>query len=200
MKVILIRHGKTAANEQHLYCGSTDLSLSPGGREELGKLHYEVGSVRFATSGMKRTEETLKLLFGERPHEILPGFREVDFGIFEMGSYQQLKDDPAYQAWITGDNEKNVPPGGESGETMTKRVLTAWKAVEETGEDWVIVTHGGVIAAILQALFPEEGKTRYQWQSAPGRGYCLTTENGVWAYAPLTEAGECTVVSDREKG
>jgi len=187
MKVILIRHGKTEANEQHRYCGSTDLPLSEGGREELGRLKYRVGSARFATSGMRRTEETLKLLFGERPHEILPGFREVDFGVFEMGSYQELKDDPAYQAWLTGDNEKNVPPGGESGENMKKRVLTAWNGVEATGEDWVIITHGGVIAAILESLFPEEGKNRYQWQSAPGRGYCLTKENGAWKYAFLPE-------------
>lgn len=187
MKVILIRHGKTEANEQHRYCGSTDLPLSEGGREELGRLKYRVGSARFATSGMRRTEETLKLLFGERPHEILPGFREVDFGVFEMGSYQELKDDPAYQAWLTGDNEKNVPPGGESGENMKNRVLTAWNGVEATGEDWVIITHGGVIAAILEILFPEEGKNRYQWQSAPGRGYCLTKENGAWTYASLSE-------------
>lgn len=187
MKVILIRHGKTEANERHLYCGSTDLPLSPRGREELEKRHYEVGAARFATSGMKRTEETLTLLFGERPHEILPGFREVDFGAFEMQSYQRLKEDPAYQAWITGENEKNVPPGGESGEAMTKRVLAAWKAVVETGEDWVIVTHGGVIAAILEALFPLEGKTRYQWQCAPGQGYCLKSDIGGWQYAPLPE-------------
>ena len=28
MTIYLIRHGKTEANEKHLYCGSTDLSLS----------------------------------------------------------------------------------------------------------------------------------------------------------------------------
>ena len=32
MTLYLIRHGNTVANEQHLYCGSTDLSLSPEGR------------------------------------------------------------------------------------------------------------------------------------------------------------------------
>ena len=35
MKMILIRHGKTEANEKHLYCGSTDLPLSEGGKSEL---------------------------------------------------------------------------------------------------------------------------------------------------------------------
>lgn len=185
MKITLIRHGKTEANESHLYCGSTDLPLSQGGMEELKGRTYPVSNVRFATSGMKRTEETLSLLFGEQPHTVLPGFREVDFGAFEMHSYQELKEDPAYQAWISGDNEKNVPPGGESGQEMTRRVLAAWKALEETGEDWVLVTHGGVIAAILASLFPEEGKTRYQWQPRPGEGYCLTKTKGAWRYTAL---------------
>ena len=54
-----------------------------------------------------------------------------------MRGYEELKENPVYQAWITGDNEKNVPPGGESGEAMTKRLLAAWEAVMETGEDWV---------------------------------------------------------------
>ena len=84
MTIYLIRHGKTEANEQHLYCGSTDLSLSEAGRAELQNLHYEIQNVRFLTSGMKRTNETLQVLFGEVPYEADPRFREVDFGDFEM--------------------------------------------------------------------------------------------------------------------
>lgn len=185
MKVMLIRHGKTEANEKHLYCGSTDLPLSPKGRAELKAGSYGYPQARYATSGRKRTEETLRLLFGEQPHTALTGFREVDFGAFEMKSYALLKDDPAYQEWITGDNEAKAPPGGESGQAMTARVLTAWKNLEITGEDWVLITHGGVIAAIMGGLFPEEGKNRYQWQPKPGEGYCLEKEEGSWAYAPV---------------
>ena len=174
--IYLIRHGKTPANEAHLYCGSTDLSLSEAGIEELRDRHYDISPDRFITSGMKRTEQTLKLLFGAVPFTVEPGFREVDFGIFEMKSYQQLKDDPQYQIWLTGDNEKNTPPGGESGADMTDRVLQAYRKVEALPGDTVIVSHGGVIAAILAALFPEEGKSRYQWQPKPGCGYAVSSE------------------------
>ena len=106
MTIYLIRHGKTEANEKHLYCGSTDLPLSERGREELGQLHYEIKNVRFLTSGMRRTDETLRILFGEIPFDTDPRFREVDFGVFEMYSYEELKDNPAYQIWCTGDNEE----------------------------------------------------------------------------------------------
>ncbi len=168
--IYLIRHGKTEANERHLYCGSTDLPLSPAGRAELLELHYEIKNATFITSGRKRTEETLQILFGDVPHSQNPAFREVDFGSFEMHSYEELKNDPAYQIWLTGDNDSNIPPGGESGNQMKARVLTAFAQVED---NTVIITHGGVIAAIMEHLFRSEGKNRYEWQPKPGYGYAV---------------------------
>ena len=171
MTIYLIRHGKTEANEKRLYCGSTDLSLSEMGRGELAQLHYDIENVRFLTSGMKRTNETLHILFGDVPYEVDSRFREVDFGIFEMRNYEELKDTLDYQAWLTGDNESNVPPHGESGLQMKKRVLAA---LSEIREDACIITHGGVIAAIMEQLFPDENKNRYEWQPQPGHGYAIT--------------------------
>lgn len=175
--IYLIRHGKTEANIHHLYCGSTDLPLAPEGIAELEKIHYALPPARFITSGMRRTEETLRILFGDVPHLIYPAFREIDFGIFEMHSYQQLKEDSAYIAWISGDNERNTPPGGESGEAMCIRVVSAFEQLKAEDTPTVLVTHGGVIAAIMSSRFPEENKSRYQWQPEPGFGYEIF-ENG----------------------
>lgn len=170
MTIYLIRHGKTVANEKRLYCGSSDLPLSENGRKELQTLTYKLPAVRYVTSGMTRANQTLRILFGEVPFETDSRFREVDFGDFEMHSYEELKDCPAYQWWISGSNESNVPPNGESGQQMKKRVLEAF---EEIREDTAIITHGGVIAAIMQYLFPEEKKTRYDWQPPNGCGYVI---------------------------
>lgn len=171
--IYLIRHGRTRANEEHLYCGSADLPLSPGGEAELRQLRYVLPPARFLTSGMKRTEQTLSLLFGEVPHGIRPAFREIDFGRFELHSYQELKSDPEYLAWISGDNHGNIPPGGESGEQMEERVLAAFRRLEAENLPTVLITHGGVIACIMAYLFPEENKNRYQWQPEPGHGYAV---------------------------
>ena len=181
-RLYLIRHGKTEANLQHRYCGSTDLPLSEAGKEALRELHYAVSGVRFLTSGMLRAEQTLSILFGDVPHEKRPAFREVDFGIFEMHTYEELKEDPAYLAWITGDNMANVPPRGESGNQMLARVLAALPELMQ--EDTVLVTHGGVIAAIMEHLFQEEDKSRYQWQPGPGYGYLIEIENGTYRAIP----------------
>ncbi len=182
MTIYLIRHGTTAANEQHLYCGSSDLPLSPNGRQALQR-HTAPKNVRFMTSGMKRTNETLHLLFGNVAYETESRLREIDFGRFEMQSYATLRTQPDYQAWITGDNEHNVPPGGESGAQMAQRVLAALEELLSDGQDTVVVTHGGVIAAIMSQLFPDSGKNRYAWQPTPGSGYCVTIENGSRRYS-----------------
>ena len=53
---------------------------------------------------------------------------------------------------------------------MKQRVLTAMEGLQE---DTCVITHGGVIAAIMSHLFPEENRNRYQWQPQNGRGYCI---------------------------
>ena len=54
---------------------------------------------------------------------------------------------------------------------MKQRVLEAFSEIRE---DTVLVCHGGVIAAIMEHLFPEEQKSRYDWQPKNGRGYRIS--------------------------
>lgn len=181
---ILLRHGITEANLQRRYCGSTDLPLEPGALEvfRAEKPDYpDPTGFRILTSGMKRTEQTLLEIYGAIPHETEPSFREIDFGVFENKTYEELKDDPAFQRWLTGNNEQNVCPGGESGAQMAERVLTAWDGLEK---DTLLVTHGGVIACIMDHLFPGSGKSRYQWQPQPFHGYRLWFDGG-WQFEEI---------------
>ena len=186
MKIYLIRHGQTEANLHHLYCGSTDLPLSEAGREALNGIRYPKPDVAdYITSGMGRCNETMELLFHPESMEVCPDLREIDFGVFEMRGYGELKDDPDYQAWISGDNMANTPPNGESGLDMTRRVMAAFREILRRGKDAVIVTHGGVIAAIMAESFTGENRNRYQWQPAPGCGYLLTFTHRELTYESL---------------
>ena len=177
-QILLLRHGRTRANEEHLYCGSTDLPLSEEGRKCLMQKRGVYGTEweSFYTSGLIRTKETMELLFGEqKTAKAEPDLKEMDFGDFEGKSYEMLKDDQAYREWISGDNERNICPGGESGEQMRKRVLCALDRIlqNDPAKRIVIVTHGGPIAAIMQQLFPEKNLNRYEWQPECGEGYLL---------------------------
>lgn len=184
-RAILLRHGITEANRLHRYCGSTDLPLDEAALADFRskQLRYpDPTGYRVLTSGMLRTEQTLREIYGDIPHQIAPDFREIDFGVFENKSYEELKDDPAYQRWLTGDNEQNVCPGGESGAQMARRVLTAWDSLTE---DTLLVAHGGVIACIMSHLFPQEPKSRYQWQPSPFCGYALSFSEQGPQYRPI---------------
>ena len=184
-RAILLRHGVTEANRHHRYCGSTDLPLDPEMLAQFRKekpAYPDPAGYQILTSGMLRTEQTLREIYGDIPHRAEPAFREIDFGVFENKSYEDLKDDPAYQAWLTGDNEQNVCPGGESGVQMAERVLAAWNTLKE---DTLLVAHGGVIACIMAHLLPEEPKSRYQWQPKPFEGYQLIWENGRIKYEDI---------------
>ena len=179
---MLLRHSFTEANEKRLYCGKTNPPLSPAGREHAIVRAREKGAqagnfTAFFTSGMARADETLEIFFGTVPFIPLPALQELDFGAFEMQSYEQLKNRPDYQAWISGDNYKDRCPYGESAEEMEARCLPAFRTLLQL-ESAVLVTHGGVIAAIMAHYFPGEGKNRYEWQPEPAGGYLLTLENG----------------------
>ena len=171
MRLILLRHGRTAANELHLYCGASDVELSPSGREDLERLRSARpidarGLVRIS-SGMRRTDETMRILFGE-PDRIEADLREISFGAFEMLDYNRLKSIPEYQVWADDRTGNVCPPEGESANAFCARVFAA---ADRLTEDAVIVTHGGVVAALMARWFPDEGKNRWDWQPDFGCGY-----------------------------
>jgi alpha-ribazole phosphatase len=181
-QILLLRHSLTEANEKKLYCGKTDLPLSPRGlalaRERARKGWFRaVDFDAFFSSGMRRTDETLRIFFGNVAFTSLPALRELDFGDFELLSYEALRDRADYQRWISGDERKNRCPGGESAEDMEQRCLPAFAELLKC-ERAAVVTHGGVIAAIMAQYFPQEGKNRYEWQPEPAGAYLLRTERG----------------------
>jgi len=182
MRIMLIRHGMTEANERRLYCGATDLPLTDAGREALLRqkaqgIYPDVSGMRRISSGMRRTDETMELLFGCAPDLRCGEFREINFGRFEMHSYEELKDDNDYQEWIMDESGRSAPPGGECSADFQARVIAAAEAL---AADALVVCHGGVIAALMQHFFPESEKNMYQWQPGFGRGYLLERDGGAW--------------------
>ena len=85
-----------------------------------------------------------------------------------------LKDEPAYQTWLSRDPEINPPPGGESGEQMTRRVLAAYMALESRKENTVIVTHGGVSCRDHGQPFPGGREEPLPVAAKAGEGYAIT--------------------------
>lgn len=183
-RIHLIRHGKTEANRDHLYCGKTDLFLSQNGREEIIGFSeddiYPKAKI-FIASSMRRAIQTLSLIYGHVEYITIPELGEFDFGRFEMHSYEQLKDACDYQRWINDLSGTVACPDGECRADFEERVKKGLCLIKETADssegDIAAVTHGGVIVTIMQTLFPGK-KNFYEWQPAPGRGYTITISDG----------------------
>ena len=182
-KLYMIRHGSTEANERRLYYGATDLPISQKGREELINLkamrrYPDISGCTVYTSGMRRTLETLSILYPGTEAKAEELIREMDFGKFEMRSYDEMKDDSEYIEWITGDYLKNVCPDGESPDMHRIRAIKGFeKILSETKGDVMVITHNGSMTAFMEYLFPNEGENRWYWDSKNGEGYCVEFED-----------------------
>ena len=168
--VYLIRHGRTQGNLERRYIGSTDQPLCPAGRAELaGRTAPVVDQIW--TSPMLRCRQTAELLFPGQAVHVAADLRECSFGAFEGRTYQELKDDPAYCAWLDSGGTA-PPPGGESRPQQQERTLRAFYGIVggvPPGAAVALVVHGGTIMCLLEALEPS-GEF-YRWQAPNGGGF-----------------------------
>ena len=180
--IVLLRHSLTEANERRLYCGWTDLPLSPAGEalaREMGSACDYTDFGLFLDTGLLRTAQTLALIAGRRADLSLAALREMRFGAFEMHSYDELKGRADYQRWIEDTAGDVRCPGGESRNDFRERVLLGAQALLERPEARILaVCHGGAIVQLMQAWFPASGRGFYDWQPTACHGYAVEFEQG----------------------
>jgi alpha-ribazole phosphatase len=173
MTFYFLRHAATKGNLERRYVGATDEPLLPESREALGRLILPPVA-RVYASPMRRCAETARMVFPDAPLETVPDLRECDFGEFEYKNYGELKDHPAYRAWL--DSGGRVPfPGGESRGDFCLRAVSAFDRLalraEALGGDAGVVAHGGTIMAILEArALPRRDFYDYQLENGRAVG------------------------------
>jgi broad specificity phosphatase PhoE len=149
--LILVRHGRTAANAAGLLQGRVDLDLDEAGRAEALAIARVLEHVdRVVTSPLRRARQTAETI--GRPIHVDGRWIELDYGEWDqvpVGSvtaadWEAWRSDPGY-----------VPPGGESLQDLQARVEAACVdlALEAQTADVAVVTHVSPIkAAIAWAL------------------------------------------------
>ena len=179
--IYLLRHSLTIANERRLYCGRTDLALSPKGIEQARAIHQNrplpVCDL-YLTSGMRRAEETLLLLTGRKSDCVLPELCEINFGRFEMLGYDDLKSDADYLRWIEDDKGTVSCPGGECSRDFVARVRRGGdRLLQMAWDSAVAVCHGGTIVRLMEYWFPGKKLAYYDWQPAACGGWRIEFKN-----------------------
>ena len=155
--VLLIRHGRTAANATGILAGrSPSVLLDAQGRRQartlrtrLRNLHIDV----LVSSPLERCIETADGILGTRPGvERLTddGLTECDYGQWTGRPLAELAEEPLWPTIQRSPSEVTFP-GGESMLAMAERATAAvstWVARHPEGTV-VVVSHGDVIKAIL---------------------------------------------------
>lgn len=174
MKIELIRHGKTALQEEGKYQGKTDAPLSEKGRSELRCALARPDLL--VVSSRIRTHQTAAILFPGIDRVEVPELDEMDFGDFEGRNFREMEQNRAYRRWVDGMCEGQCP-GGEAKAEFSKRVTDAFlkemrRAEEKEVPTVALVVHGGTIMAIMDR-FCRQKRDYFAWNPRSGTGYLV---------------------------
>jgi broad specificity phosphatase PhoE len=145
--LIVVRHGRTAANAAGQLLGRRDVSLDPTGQEQARALAGAIGPVdRVVCSPLARTRETAAAF--AVPVEIDERWVELDYGDWDGATSADLGAE-RWAAWRA--DLDFAPPGGESLRSLGTRVRQACDelAAAAARQDIVVVTHVSPIKAAL---------------------------------------------------
>jgi probable phosphoglycerate mutase len=158
-QLLLIRHGETAWNAEHRIQGQLDIPLSPLGVLQSARLaeclaNEPIDAVY--SSGQSRAWLTAAPLAARLGLELIaePRLRERSFGIFEGLTLDEIaaRYPLEFKKWRERDPTW-WPEGGESGQQLINRVLSAVSdiGIKHPSQTVVLVSHGGVLDVLYRA-------------------------------------------------
>ncbi|MGV3774863.1 MAG: histidine phosphatase family protein [Verrucomicrobiales bacterium] len=159
-RLYLLRHGEVEARYHKVFGGKIDMELSPLGHEQVKALadyfHRHPPHVMYS-SPMKRVQQTLAPLAancGLQPR-VLPGLREVDFGVWTGLSWDQVFERYNVSAfdWLNQLEIGNIAEA-EATAQFTERVNNSLQTIlaESPHKEVAVVCHGGVIRMLLSII------------------------------------------------
>ncbi len=183
----VIRHGQTRANERGIYIGHTDYPLSDVGAAELSALTdaYEYPRVGMVySSPLRRCTETAKILFPNATLLPVEEFIEMNLGVFENRSSDELVARADFKEWLKSTDPENRPPKGESLAEVQMRTYTGLNRIifdmmQRDITAAALVTHAGIIANLL-AGFGLPKLDDNQLQCRYGEGFELLITADLW--------------------
>ncbi len=181
MKIWLLRHGRTHFNDERRYQGQMDIPLSEAGAAELYAAQRQPETVY--VSPLCRARQTALRIFPDARQIVVEDFREMDFGVFDGRTADEMAHDTAYRAWVDGGCVEACPSGERRADFCARTCGAFVPLVEEaahSGTEWlVIVAHGGTQRALMEHFALPE-RDYYAWMTGNGRGYALDWDETLW--------------------
>ncbi len=157
IRVFLLRHGQVEGHEQFRFHGHTDVPLTPHGMMQVeAAVQYfrDTPLDAVACSDLTRCVEGARRLAAGRNFgpTVLPDLREMNLGVLEGLSYQEVSErhPVLFQEW-RDDIVNYRLPEGECFIEASQRILRAFKEMlaSREGGRILVVGHGGTNRIIL---------------------------------------------------
>jgi len=170
VRLILIRHGKTATDNPEKCHGSTDIDLSEEGYRQAAKLAAHFKDVKvdaIYSSTLKRGAETAELIAAQHGLEVVaaPELNEVDFGQIEGITFEEACSlfPEVTELWRCGSTQLCFPMG-ETFTDFSARVNSFLERLKNhrDNETVMLVGHGGPYKVLLCSLL--ELPLEHYWQ------------------------------------
>jgi broad specificity phosphatase PhoE len=167
-QILLVRHPQTEANVDLRYVGSGDTPLTEEGRRQAAALVQRV--VEWKPSALVTSPSQRCLEVSTPAAEalglqatVLEELAEMDFGLAEGLTYDEVARAGISLDLLGGPVEAAPFEGGEAWGAFAARVAAAADIVERTGDRVGVVTHGGVIRALVTHWLglPDEAAWRF---------------------------------------
>lgn len=168
-KITLIRHGQTRWNHKKKYLGHTDIDLDAIGKKQAIKTKKKLENKEFNTiysSDLKRAYHFAEIVFKKHIICKTPDLRELNFGIFEGKTHEEIMSTHGliYSQWLDNPFKINIPNGESLAEFKVRIKKTFQKIISgHKGESIGIVTHAGPIRIILNNIM----KKQNVWEPLP---------------------------------
>jgi alpha-ribazole phosphatase len=156
-RIILVRHGDTAADSGRRYWGKTDVALSEEGLRQAERLRDRLAAEKIDvmySSTLQRARITAATIASKHdlPVTFCPEIDEMNFGELEGLTWSEISERyPDFTAqW-----EKQLPPlrwpGGESIEEIVRRVGVFAESLKQhaDGETALVVAHSGTLRTLI---------------------------------------------------
>jgi len=170
LTLVLVRHGETEGESSVRYHGRNDVALSDLGRAQMRSVRRAIeerfGARRFShvfSSPMIRALESARIVTGESAISTLHEFAEVDFGLFEGLTAEEIEQrhPEEFARWNLNRLASDYQyPGGEHRGDFARRIEGGLERMlelidrEPSARDTraIVVAHRGVIRTIVNKL------------------------------------------------
>ncbi|OPY93414.1 MAG: Alpha-ribazole phosphatase [Syntrophaceae bacterium PtaU1.Bin231] len=154
--LMLIRHGEIGDKYRGAFVGKMDIPLSPEGRRQAERLRTFLRPQprpAVLSSPLQRCLETARIAvepFGF-PVEVEEDLREIDFGLWEGLSFEEIAaaSADAVEGWAGFDRNFTFPEGERIGGFLDRIARIGGRLAALDAGGAVVFTHGGVIRALI---------------------------------------------------